>query len=102
MTLKQRSRVVSVVEGWKYNYSKSVFDDMMANVKTINENKFPRFLQLILEKKYLKLPITVKTYDVKMMNHLVFTMLNQESRENVETKYQNKRKFEKFGDFAEI
>ncbi|KAJ0765647.1 hypothetical protein HanPI659440_Chr08g0305831 [Helianthus annuus] len=66
LTLKQTSGVVSVVEGWKYNYSKSVFDDMMANVKTINEKywyKFPRFVQLILEKKYPKLPITVKMYD---------------------------------------
>ncbi|KAJ0788348.1 hypothetical protein HanPI659440_Chr05g0190681 [Helianthus annuus] len=95
LTLKQTSGVVSVVEGWKYNYSKSVFDDMMANLKTINEKywyKFPRFMQLILEKKYLKLPITVKTCDFKMMNHLVFTMLNQRSRDNVEIKYQNKRK----------
>ncbi|KAF5804874.1 hypothetical protein HanRHA438_Chr05g0212251 [Helianthus annuus] len=105
LTLKQTSGVVSVVEGWKYNYSKSVFDDMMANLKTINEKywyKFPRFMQLILEKKYLKLPITVKTCDFKMMNHLVFTMLNQRSRDNVEIKYQNKRKLEKFGAFAEI
>ncbi|KAF5762326.1 hypothetical protein HanXRQr2_Chr16g0775421 [Helianthus annuus] len=105
LTLKQTSGVVSVVEGWKYNYSKSVFDDILANVKTINEKywyKFPRFVQLILEKKYPKLPITVKTYDVKMMNHLVFTWLNQRSRDNVETKFQNKRKLEKFGAFADI
>ncbi|KAM0029402.1 hypothetical protein Hdeb2414_s0018g00525281 [Helianthus debilis subsp. tardiflorus] len=84
LTLSQTSGVVSVVEGWKYNYSKNVFDDMSANVKTINEKywyKFPRFLQQILEKKYLKLPITVKTVD---------------------TKYQNKKKLEKFGAFAEI
>ncbi|KAF5768657.1 hypothetical protein HanRHA438_Chr14g0649391 [Helianthus annuus] len=47
LTLKQTSGVVSLVEGWKYNYSKSVFDDMLANVKTINEKyryKFPRFI----------------------------------------------------------
>ncbi|MFS8023626.1 hypothetical protein Hanom_Chr16g01453621 [Helianthus anomalus] len=103
LTLKQTSGVVSVVEGWKYNYSKSVFDDMMANVKTINEMywyKFPRFLQLILEKKYPKLPITVKTYDVKMMNHLVFPMLNQKLTDNVETKYQNKRKIRKVWSFC--
>ncbi|KAJ0645390.1 hypothetical protein HanOQP8_Chr16g0623381 [Helianthus annuus] len=37
LTLKQTSAVVSLVEGWKYNYSKSVFDDMFANVKTLNE-----------------------------------------------------------------
>ncbi|KAF5755984.1 hypothetical protein HanRHA438_Chr17g0818951 [Helianthus annuus] len=105
LTLKQTSGVLSVVEGWKYNYSKSVFDDIMANVKTINEKywyKFPRFVQLILEKKYPKLPITVKTYGVKMMNHLVFTMLNQRSRDNVVTKYQTKRKLEMFRAFAEI
>ncbi|KAM0070944.1 hypothetical protein Hdeb2414_s0001g00019191 [Helianthus debilis subsp. tardiflorus] len=103
--VRETSGVVSVVEGWKYNYSKSVFDDMVANVKTINEKywyKFSKFVQLILEKKYPKLPITVKTYDIKMMNHLVFTMLNQRSRDNVEIKYQNKQKLEKFGAFAEI
>ncbi|MFS8003817.1 hypothetical protein Hanom_Chr13g01218331 [Helianthus anomalus] len=93
LTLKQTSGVVSVVEGWKYNYSKSMFDDMMDNVKTINEKywyKFPRFVQLILEKKYPKLPINVKTYNVKMMNYLVFTMLNQRSRDNVKINYKNK------------
>ncbi|MFS7977381.1 hypothetical protein Hanom_Chr10g00903311 [Helianthus anomalus] len=93
LTLKQTSTVVSVVEGWNYNYSKSVFDDMFVNVKTLNEKywyKFPRFIQMILEKKYPKLPITVKTYDVKTMNNLVFTCINQKSRENVGIKYQNK------------
>ncbi|KAM0061514.1 hypothetical protein Hdeb2414_s0004g00137001 [Helianthus debilis subsp. tardiflorus] len=105
VTFRQTSGVVSLVEGWKYNYSKSVFDDMLANVKTINEKywyNFPRFLQLILETKYPKLPVTAKTYDVKLMNHMVFSMLNQKSRDNVEIKYQNKRKLEKFGAFAEI
>ncbi|KAJ0633094.1 hypothetical protein HanRHA438_Chr17g0822201 [Helianthus annuus] len=90
LTLKQTSTVVSVVEGWNYNYSKSVFDDMFMNVKTLNEKywyKFPRFIQMILEKKYPKLPVTVKTYD---------------SRENVGIKYQNKRNLEKFGAFSEI
>ncbi|MFS7947840.1 hypothetical protein Hanom_Chr06g00552911 [Helianthus anomalus] len=51
---------------------------MFANVKTLNEKysyKFPRFIQMILEKKYPKLPVTVKTYDAKMMNHLVFTWI---------------------------
>ncbi|MFS7910664.1 hypothetical protein Hanom_Chr02g00108891 [Helianthus anomalus] len=65
---------------------------MFVNVKTLNEKywyKFPRFIQMILEKKYPKLPVTVKTYDVKMMNHLVFTWINQKSRENVGIKYQN-------------
>ncbi|KAJ0796049.1 hypothetical protein HanPI659440_Chr04g0157671 [Helianthus annuus] len=97
--------MVSVVEGWNYNYSKSVFDDMLVNVKTLNEKywyKFPRFVQMILEKKYPKLPVTVKTYDVKMMNHLVFTWINQKSRENDGIKYQNKRNLEKFGAFSEI
>ncbi|KAF5807011.1 hypothetical protein HanRHA438_Chr05g0237861 [Helianthus annuus] len=37
LTLSQTSGVVSLVEGWKYNYSKSVFDDMLGKVKTINE-----------------------------------------------------------------
>ncbi|KAM0012166.1 hypothetical protein Hdeb2414_s0055g00756201 [Helianthus debilis subsp. tardiflorus] len=37
LTLNQTSAVVLVVEGWKYIYSKSVFDDMFANVKTLNE-----------------------------------------------------------------
>ncbi|KAM0064064.1 hypothetical protein Hdeb2414_s0003g00098281 [Helianthus debilis subsp. tardiflorus] len=56
LTLKQTSVVVSVVEGWRYNYSKSVFDDMLVNVKTLNEKywyKFSRFIQMILEKKYI-------------------------------------------------
>ncbi|KAF5772242.1 hypothetical protein HanRHA438_Chr13g0585381 [Helianthus annuus] len=78
---------------------------MLVNVKTLNEKywyKFSRFIQMILEKKYPKLPVTVKTYDVKMMNHLVFTWINQRSRENVGIKYQNKRNLEKFGAFSEI
>ncbi|KAJ0695210.1 hypothetical protein HanPI659440_Chr15g0617611 [Helianthus annuus] len=105
LTLKQTSAVVSVVEGWKYNYSKSVFDDMLVNMKTLNEKycyKFPRFIQMILEKKYPKLPVTVKTYDAKMMNHSVFTWINQKSRDKVEVKYENKRALTKFGAFAEI
>ncbi|MFS8019547.1 hypothetical protein Hanom_Chr15g01405031 [Helianthus anomalus] len=78
---------------------------MFANVKTLNEKswyKFSRFIQMILEKKYPKLPVTVKTYDAKMMNHLVFTWINQKSRDNVGVKYENKRALEKFGFFAEI
>ncbi|KAM0040098.1 hypothetical protein Hdeb2414_s0012g00389821 [Helianthus debilis subsp. tardiflorus] len=74
LTLRQTSGVMSLVAGWKYNYSKSVFDDMLANVKTINDKywyKFPRFLQMILEIKYPKLPVTAKTYDVKVMNRMV-------------------------------
>ncbi|KAJ0697274.1 hypothetical protein HanLR1_Chr10g0367161 [Helianthus annuus] len=105
LTLKQTSAVVSLVEGWKYNFSKSVFDDIFVNVKTLNEKywyKFPRFIQMILEKKYPKLPVTVKTYDAKMMNHSVFTWINQKSRENVGVKYENKRALTKFGIFAEI
>ncbi|MFS7944201.1 hypothetical protein Hanom_Chr06g00509281 [Helianthus anomalus] len=97
LMLKQTSAVVSVVEGWNYNYSKSVFDDMFANVKTLNEKyryKLPRFIQMILEKKYPKLLVTVKTYDAKMMNHLVFTWINQKSRDNVGFKYENKRALE--------
>ncbi|KAF5767371.1 hypothetical protein HanXRQr2_Chr14g0623561 [Helianthus annuus] len=97
--------MVSVVEGWKYNYSKSVFDDMFVNVKTLNKKywyKFPRFIQMILEKKYPKLPVTVKTYDAKIMNNSVFTWINQKSRDNVEVKYENKRALTKFGIFAEI
>ncbi|KAM0041710.1 hypothetical protein Hdeb2414_s0011g00369461 [Helianthus debilis subsp. tardiflorus] len=57
---------------------------------------------MILEKKYVKLPVTVKTNDVKMMNHLVFTCINQKSRENVGIKYQNKRNLDNFGVFSEI
>ncbi|MFS7930723.1 hypothetical protein Hanom_Chr04g00347661 [Helianthus anomalus] len=105
LTLKQTSAMVSVVEGWKYNYSKSVFDDMFVNVKTLNKKywyKFPRFIQMILEKKSPKLPVTVKTYDAKMMNHSMFTWINQKSRDNVGVKYENKRALTKFGTFAEI
>ncbi|MFS7986685.1 hypothetical protein Hanom_Chr11g01013211 [Helianthus anomalus] len=105
LTLKQTSAVVSVVEEWKYSYSKSVFDDMFVNVKTLNKKywyKFPRFIQMILEKKYPKLPVIVKTYYAKMMNHLVFTWINQKSRDNVGVKYENKHALKKFGMFAEI
>ncbi|MFS7943462.1 hypothetical protein Hanom_Chr06g00500541 [Helianthus anomalus] len=58
--------------------------------------KFPRFLQMILETKYPKLPVIVKTYDVKIMNHMVFSLLNQKSRENVGVNYQNKKPLKKF------
>ncbi|KAF5764009.1 hypothetical protein HanRHA438_Chr15g0699311 [Helianthus annuus] len=78
---------------------------MMKNVKTLNDKywyKFPRFLQMILETKYPTLPNTVKIYDVKIMNHMVFSMLNQKLRENVKIKYQNKKSLIKFGVFSEI
>ncbi|MFS7933958.1 hypothetical protein Hanom_Chr05g00385891 [Helianthus anomalus] len=67
LTIKQSSGVVSLVEGWKFNYSGCVFNDTMANVKALNEKywfKFPRFLQMILETKYPKLQATMKIYDV--------------------------------------
>ncbi|KAJ0792027.1 hypothetical protein HanOQP8_Chr01g0012701 [Helianthus annuus] len=57
---------------------------------------------MILEKKYPKIPVIVKTYDPKMMNYLVFTWINQKSRDNVGVKYENKHSLEKFGIFAEI
>ncbi|KAF5809750.1 hypothetical protein HanRHA438_Chr04g0171191 [Helianthus annuus] len=105
LTIRQTSGMVSLVEGWKFNYSRCVFDDMMANVKTLNEKywfKFPRFLQMVLETKYPKLQATVKIYDTKIMNHMVFSMLNQKSRENVKVKYENKKPLIKFGVFSEI
>ena len=105
LTIKQSSALVSLIEGWKFNYSRCVFDDMMANVKTLNDKywfKFPRFLQMILEAKYPMLPETVKIYDVKVMNHMVFSMLNQKQRENVKVKFQGLKKLEKFGAFSEI
>ncbi|MFS7953519.1 hypothetical protein Hanom_Chr07g00619641 [Helianthus anomalus] len=104
LTIRQTSGMVSLVEGWKFNYSRCVFDDMMANVKTLNEKywfKFPRFLQMILETKYPKLQATVKIYDTKIMNQMVFSMLNQKSRENVKVKYENKKPLIKFGVFSE-
>ncbi|MFS7937307.1 hypothetical protein Hanom_Chr05g00426071 [Helianthus anomalus] len=89
LTLRQTSGVMSLIKGWKYNYSKSVFDDMLANVKTINDikwYKFSKFLQLILETKYPKLPITVKTYDVKLMNHMInATVADEHDVEIIET-----------------
>ncbi|MFS7914527.1 hypothetical protein Hanom_Chr02g00154501 [Helianthus anomalus] len=57
---------------------------------------------MILETKYPKLQVTVKIYVVKIMNHMVFSMLNQKSRENVKVKYENKKPLAKFGIFSEI
>ncbi|MFS7918107.1 hypothetical protein Hanom_Chr03g00196981 [Helianthus anomalus] len=105
LTMRQTLWVVSLVEEWKINYSKCVFDDMLANVKTLNDKyqyKFPRFLQMILETKYPKLAVSVKIYDVKIMNHMVFSMLNQKTRENVGVKYENKKLLTKFGVYSEI
>ncbi|MFS7963930.1 hypothetical protein Hanom_Chr08g00744141 [Helianthus anomalus] len=48
LTIDQTSGVVVLVEGWKFNYSKCVFDDMLENVKTINKKywlKFPWFFK---------------------------------------------------------
>ncbi|KAJ0785721.1 hypothetical protein HanOQP8_Chr02g0046471 [Helianthus annuus] len=76
-TIKQTSGVVALVEGWKFNYSKCVFDDMMENVKTINKKywlKFPRFVKMILDAKYSQLQQTDSNYDTKMMNHMVFAL----------------------------
>ncbi|KAJ0479629.1 hypothetical protein HanOQP8_Chr13g0469531 [Helianthus annuus] len=47
LTIRQTSGLVSLVEGWKFNYSRCAFNDMMANVRTLNKKywfKFPRFL----------------------------------------------------------
>ncbi|MFS7918572.1 hypothetical protein Hanom_Chr03g00202731 [Helianthus anomalus] len=86
LKIRQASGVVSLVEGWKFNYSKCVVGDMMANVKTLNEKywfKFPRFHKMILETKYPNLQPIVKIYDTKIVNHMVFSMLYQKSRDNV-------------------
>ncbi|MFS8001978.1 hypothetical protein Hanom_Chr13g01196671 [Helianthus anomalus] len=66
LTIRQSSGLVSLVEGWKFNYSKCVFDDMVAN--------------MILETKYHQLQPTVSIYDTKIMNHVAFSMLNQKPR----------------------
>ncbi|MFS7913105.1 hypothetical protein Hanom_Chr02g00137941 [Helianthus anomalus] len=83
LTLRQTSGVVSLVEEWKFNYSRCVFDDMLANVKTVNDKywyKFLRFLQMILEPSIQSCQLL----------------------ENVEVKYQYKRDLEKFRVFSEI
>ncbi|KAJ0461439.1 hypothetical protein HanOQP8_Chr16g0627251 [Helianthus annuus] len=77
---------------------------MMANGKTLNKKywfKFPRFLQMILEAMYSQLQPTVSIYDTKIMNHFVFSILNQE-RTDVQVTYQNMKPFVKFGAFPEI
>ncbi|KAF5823073.1 hypothetical protein HanRHA438_Chr01g0035161 [Helianthus annuus] len=104
LTTRHTSAVLSLVEGWKFNYSKCVSNDMMANVKTLNKKywfKFPRFLQMILEAKYPHLQQTVSIYDAKVMNHMVYSMLNQ-VRTDVQVLFQNKKPLVKFGAFPEI
>ncbi|KAJ0608061.1 hypothetical protein HanPSC8_Chr03g0107461 [Helianthus annuus] len=101
LTIQQTSVVVALVMNWKFNYSKCIFDDMLANVKTINKQyrlKFPRFLHLILETKYLSLQPTVSTYDTMMMNHKVFWLLKQ-LRKDARVMFENKRSLERFGAF---
>ncbi|MFS7918565.1 hypothetical protein Hanom_Chr03g00202661 [Helianthus anomalus] len=95
---------ISGNKGWKFNYSKCVFGDMMANVKTLNEKywfKFPRFLKMILETKYPNLQPIVKIYD-RIVNHMVYSMMNQKSRDNVKVKYESKNPLVKFWVFTEI
>ncbi|KAM0018786.1 hypothetical protein Hdeb2414_s0026g00678131 [Helianthus debilis subsp. tardiflorus] len=104
LTIRQTSGVVSLVEGWKFSYSKFVFDNMMANVRILNKKywfKFPRFLQMILEAKYPQLQQGVIIYDAKIMNHIVYSMLNQ-VRTDVQVTFQNKKPLVKFGAFSEI
>ncbi|KAJ0793301.1 hypothetical protein HanOQP8_Chr01g0028071 [Helianthus annuus] len=81
-----------------------MFDDMMTNVKTLNKKywfKFPRFLQMILEAKYPRLQQTMSIYDAKIMNHMVYSMLNQ-VRIDVQVLFQNKKPLVKFGAFPKI
>ncbi|MFS7929796.1 hypothetical protein Hanom_Chr04g00336641 [Helianthus anomalus] len=66
-----------------------------------NTFKFPRLLQIILEAKYSQLQPTVSIYDTKIMNHMVFSMLNQK-RQDVQVTYQNRKPLAKFGAFYEI
>ncbi|MFS7947250.1 hypothetical protein Hanom_Chr06g00546001 [Helianthus anomalus] len=104
LTIRQTSRVIALVENWSFNYSKCVFDDMLANVKSINKKywlKFPRFLQMILNAKYPSLQQTVSIYDTKMMNHIVFGLIKQ-VRKDVQVLYENKRQLERFGAFPEV
>ncbi|MFS7934932.1 hypothetical protein Hanom_Chr05g00397481 [Helianthus anomalus] len=105
LTIRHTFGVVSLVEGWKFNYSKCVFDDIMANVRTLDKKywfMFPRFIQMILEDKYSQLQPTVSIYDTKIMNHMVFSMLNQKPRTYVQVTYQNRKPLVKFGAFSEI
>ncbi|MFS8025243.1 hypothetical protein Hanom_Chr16g01472681 [Helianthus anomalus] len=105
LTIRQTSGLVSLVEGWKFNYSKCVFDDMMENVRTLNKKywfKFPIFLQMILEAKYPQMQPTVSIYDIKIMNHMVFSMLNQKPRADVQVNNQKKKPLVMFGAFSEV
>ncbi|KAJ0796211.1 hypothetical protein HanPI659440_Chr04g0159551 [Helianthus annuus] len=104
LTIKQTLGVVALVENWSFNYSKCIFEDMLANVKSINKKcwlKFPKLLQMILEAKYSSLQQTVSIYDTKMMNHTVFGLLKQ-VRKDVQVMYKNRRPLERFGAFPEI
>ncbi|KAL9993450.1 hypothetical protein Hdeb2414_s0006g00218021 [Helianthus debilis subsp. tardiflorus] len=77
---------------------------MMADVRTLNKKywfKFPRFLKMILETKYPQLQQTVSIYDTKIMNHMVYSMLNK-VRIDVQVTYQNRKSLVKFGEFSKI
>ncbi|KAL9998751.1 hypothetical protein Hdeb2414_s0525g00910641 [Helianthus debilis subsp. tardiflorus] len=104
LTIRQTSGMVALVQGWKFNYSKCVFDYMMVNVRTINKKywfKFPWFLQMILDAKYPQLQHTVNIYDTKMMNHMVFAMIKQ-VRKDMQVMYENRKSLEKFGAFPDV
>ncbi|KAF5782869.1 hypothetical protein HanRHA438_Chr11g0514021 [Helianthus annuus] len=57
---------------------------------------------MILEAKYPQLQPTVSIYDTKIMNHMVFSMLNQKPRADVQVTCQNKKPLVKFGAFSEV
>lgn len=83
-SVKYISGVVALIEGWNFNYSKCVFEDMLTNVKTLNKKyfyKFPRFVQMILESKYPNLERTAEAYDRKCMASLVFGLIRQNRKD---------------------
>ncbi|KAL8216035.1 hypothetical protein R6Q57_022872 [Mikania cordata] len=78
------SCLVALALGMDFNYSKMIFLDMHANIKGRRKKRFlafPRFLQIVINKRHPALVLTMGTLEIKRMRDDIFGYMKMNKRE---------------------
>ncbi|KAF5805080.1 hypothetical protein HanXRQr2_Chr05g0204861 [Helianthus annuus] len=98
LNITQYAAFISLITNQDYNYSKYVFEGMKRNITGVQKDKFmmyPRFLQIILNARYLDLAKSGNTLELKPMGPTCFGALAPKKKSF--DQFQGKTPLEKFG-----
>ncbi|KAL7599671.1 hypothetical protein Lser_V15G25567 [Lactuca serriola] len=103
VSLHNTGAIVALAAGLDFNFSRFILDDMVGNIVGKGRDKFlmfPRFLQMIFNKKYLEIEKGGDTIDLKSLGSSTFGLMKQNRKGKF--MFKGKHPLVKFGKFAEV